>query len=87
MNKVIALTTCAALLAGCSNIGTVNGIPDGKNAQISTQGSPTYCQANPAICIVGVAVGVGVLGYVVNQANSNDDDGDIDNPKPGRPEA
>lgn len=75
MKKIIALTTCAALLAGCSNIGTVNGVPVGKNAQASTQGSQTYCQANPAICILGVAVDVGVLGYVINEANDGDDSG------------
>lgn len=69
MKKVITLTTVAALLAGCSNIGTVNGVPVGRNAQVSTQGEQTYCQANPAVCIIGGAVAVGVLGYIISEAN------------------
>jgi hypothetical protein len=69
MKKAIALTTCAALLAGCSNIGTVNGVPVGDNAIVSRQGSSTYCEANPAICIIGGALAVGVLGYLINEAN------------------
>ena len=75
MKKAIALTTCAALLAGCSNIGTVNGVPVGKNAQVSSQGSQTYCQANPAVCIIGGAVAVGVLGYAISEANDGGDGG------------
>ena len=79
MNKAIALTTCAALLAGCSNIGRVNGVPVNQGDTVSSQGSQTYCQANPAICIIGGIVAVGVLGYVINEANdggggSADDD-------------
>jgi hypothetical protein len=76
VKKTIALTTCAALLAGCSNIGTINGVPVGQNATVSSQGQQTYCQANPAVCIIGVAVGVGVLGYIINEAN---DGGGSDN--------
>jgi hypothetical protein len=78
MKKAIVLTTSAALLAGCSNIGTVNGVPVGKNAQVSSQGSQTYCQANPAVCIIGVAVGVGVLGYIINEAKDGGGSGGSD---------
>jgi hypothetical protein len=77
MKKVVALTTCAALLAGCSSIGTINGVPVGKNAQVSTQGSQTYCQANPAVCIIGGAVGIGILKHLIDKAN---DGGDIGRP-------
>jgi hypothetical protein len=79
MEKVIALTTVVALLAGCSNIGTVNGVPVGENARVSTQNQQTYCQANPAVCIIGVAVGIGVLGYLVNQSGSGPSGPVIDN--------
>ena len=78
MKKAIALTTCAALLAGCSNIGEVNGVAVGDNAKLSSQGSPTYCQANPAICIIGGALAVGVLGYLVSEANDGGSSGPIE---------
>jgi hypothetical protein len=70
MKKVFTLTAIAALLAGCSNIATVNGVPVGAHARVSSQNSQSYCAQNPAVCIIGGAVGVGILGYLVNQGNS-----------------
>ena len=64
----------AALLAGCSTIGTVNGVPVGRNATVSTMNEQSYCAQNPAICIIGGAIGLGVLGYLVNQGNNGPDD-------------
>lgn len=75
MKKAIALTTCAALVAGCSNIGTVNGVPVGKNAQGSTQGEQTYCQANPAVCIIGGAVGLSLLMHLINEKSDDGSEG------------
>ena len=70
MKKVIAVTTAAALLAGCSNIAEVNDVPVNRGAVMSTQNAPTYCEANPAICIIGAAIGLGAVGYLINQSNS-----------------
>lgn len=68
MRRIIALTICAGVLAGCSNIATVNGVPVNRSATISTMDSQTYCEKNPAACIIGVAVGAGILGYIINEA-------------------
>lgn len=78
MKKAISLATCAALLAGCSNIGTVNGVPVAQDIQASTRGEQAYCEANPAICIIGGAVAAGVLGYIINEANDGGGSGDTD---------
>lgn len=72
MKKIIALTACGALLAGCANVGTVNGVPVNQGATTSTQGAQPYCEANPAVCIIGGAVGLGILGYLINENNSSD---------------
>ncbi len=69
MKKVLVSGAVAALLAGCSNIGHINGVPVGPNAHVSSQGTPTYCQANPAICIIGGVVAAGVVGFVISEAN------------------
>lgn len=70
MKTILTLTTCAALLSACSTIGTVNGVPVGPNATLSTQNTQSYCAQNRAVCIVGIAVGLGVLGYLVNQEDA-----------------
>ena len=75
MKKAITLTAIAALLAGCSTIGTVNGVPVGPQARVSTQNQQSYCAQNPAICIIGGALGLGVLGYLVNQGDQSDGPG------------
>lgn len=67
MKKVIALFACGALLAGCANVGTVNGVPVNRGNTTSTQGKQPYCEANPAVCIIGGAVGIGILKYLINK--------------------
>ena len=42
-------------------------MPVGRNAEVSTQGSESTCDANPAVCIVPVVLGVVVLGYLVSK--------------------
>ena len=73
MRKLIPLTLCGALVAGCSTIGSVNGVPVNQPVSVSTQNAQTFCQTNPAICILGGALAVGAVGYLINQGN---DDGD-----------
>lgn len=72
MKKVIAFTTAAAVVAGCSNIGTVNGVPVNRGTTtVSTQGAPTYCEANPEICIIAGALALGAIGYLINEAGGD----------------
>ena len=82
MKKAITLTAIAALLAGCSTIGTVNGVPVGPSARVSTMNEQSYCAQNPAICIIGGAIGLGVLGYLVNQSNGDSCSGGCNEPEP-----
>ncbi len=65
MQAIITLATAAALVAGCSNIATVNGVPVNQSVTTSSQGAESYCAANPAVCIIGGAVGLGIFGYMV----------------------
>ena len=73
MRKIITLTLCAGLMAGCSTIGSINGVPFNQPVSVSTQNAQTYCQANPAICIIGGALAVGAAGYLVNRGNDGPD--------------
>lgn len=66
MKSILILTTCAALLAGCSSIGTINGVPVNR-ARVSTMNDPNYCEQHPARCIVGFAIGLGLVGYLANR--------------------
>lgn len=71
MNTLMTLMTGASLVAACSTIGTVNGVPVNQPTSLSTQNTPSYCAARPAICILGVALGLGAPGYLVNQSDDN----------------
>jgi uncharacterized lipoprotein YajG len=64
LKKSLLCATTFAMLAGCSNIGTVNGVPVGVNA--ATQSQQTYCAQNPAICIIGGAVAIGVIAKIAD---------------------
>ena len=73
IGKLITTLTSAALVAGCSSIGTVNGVPVGKQAQVSTQSGPDYCERNRAVCIVGGIFAVGAAIYLFDQMNNDSD--------------
>ncbi|PID37269.1 MAG: hypothetical protein CSA70_12155 [Rhodobacterales bacterium] len=71
MRKLITLAICTAVLAGCSNIGTVNGVPVNKKARAEKMGEGHYCAQNPAVCIVGGVVAVGVLKHLIDKGNDD----------------
>jgi hypothetical protein len=66
----LILATCAAL-AGCSSIGTVNGVPVNQDARLSTQSGQGYCARQPAVCILGGVVAVGAVAYLIDVANDD----------------
>lgn len=80
----LALTTCAAL-AGCSSVGTVNGVPVNRGATLSSQSEPAgFCARQPAVCILGGALAVGLVAAVASDGgdggggNPGDGTGDFD---------
>ena len=70
--RVLLVSACLAgalATAGCSSIGSVNGVRMGA----TDAPDATYCDKNPAVCIVaGVAV-VGGIAYAIHEARDDDD--------------
>jgi hypothetical protein len=61
----LILATCAAL-AGCSSVGTVNGVPVNQDTRLSTQSEQGYCARQPAVCILGGVLAVGAVAALVD---------------------
>lgn len=66
VKPILVLTTCAGLLAGCSSIGTINGVAIDR-ASVSSMNDPDYCDQHPVRCIVGLAIGLGLVGSLANR--------------------
>lgn len=68
-------TGVAVALAGCSSIGTINGVSldAGRMGATETPGS-TFCEQQPATCI---AAGVAIVGGIIalGVAGGNHDNG------------
>lgn len=77
MKNFVVITAIGALLSGCASIGDVNGIPVGNNPEAQSIDKKGYCAENPAICIIGGAVAIGVLRKLINDSNSSDSNTDI----------
>ena len=71
-HKLIASMAALGVLAGCSTIGEVNGVPVGSNATVSSQSAEApLCARQPAVCILGAAVLVGVVGAAASSGGSS----------------
>lgn len=58
---IVLMLLLAATIGGCSNVGTVNGI----RMNASTAPEATYCDKNPAVCLlIGVAIVGGGIALV-----------------------
>ena len=59
----LLLLSAALAVAGCSNVGSINGI----RMNASTAPDATYCDANPEICVLGAAAivggGIALVGF------------------------
>lgn len=69
MKLILALAASAALVSGCSSIGTVNGVPITSDATLSTQNGGSFCQQNAAVCTVGAIVALGLLVSALDDDN------------------
>lgn len=71
-HRFIASLAALGVLAGCSTIGEVNGVPVGGNATMSSQSAEApFCARQPAVCILGAAVLVGVVGAATSSGGSS----------------
>ena len=68
--KITSLLAMVAMLGGCSNIGKINGQDVSRVA--GENPNPTYCQQNPAICILGAAAVVGGTALVIHEVTKGD---------------
>ena len=66
---LIQLSLIASLLAGCSNIGKING--QNISRVTGENPNPTYCQSNPEICIIGIAAALGGTAIALNEIAKN----------------
>src|SRR6056297_3043248 len=65
LRRPLLALTAAAIVAGCSCIGEVNGVPVNRDATMSSQSEPaSFCARQPAVCILGGVVAVGVIAAV-----------------------
>lgn len=71
-HKLIASLAALGVLAGCANIGEVNGVPVGQNATVSAQSAEDpFCARQPEVCILGAALLLGVVGAVASSGSSS----------------
>jgi hypothetical protein len=67
----VALVAAAVVTAGCSSIDTINGVR--MNATTAPEGS--YCDKNPAICVLGAAaIAGGAIGLIASQRHHRSND-------------
>ena len=68
--RSILLFAGIALLAGCSQIGTVNSVDvqrvTGENS------NATYCQKNRTLCIIGGAAVLGGAALIIREVTKDD---------------
>ncbi|MCF6199466.1 MAG: hypothetical protein L3J67_08730 [Hyphomicrobiaceae bacterium] len=65
----ISLLLGSGLLAGCSNIGAVNGVPVKRVA--GDGGNTGFCARNPMTCMLGAAAIVGGTAVIVHNSKGN----------------
>ncbi|MGG7568590.1 hypothetical protein ACQ5SO_20745 [Rhodovulum sp. DZ06] len=66
----LALGAYAFTAAGCSSIGTINGVPVSRS--MAMEDDRSFCVRNKALCIIGIAVGVGAIAYGMSELYDND---------------
>ena len=72
MRKLIAAAACLAMVSGCANIGTVNGVQIGQKAsEVPQPKQRTFCDRNPLICVAGGVAAVAVGAIVIVNANGS----------------
>jgi len=68
MKKIFMSVSAIGLLAGCANLAEVNGIAVNQDLSNLDAAQLTYCERQPAVCILAAAVVVGLV------ASSSDTD-------------
>ena len=67
LRRPLLALTAAAMVAGCSSVGEVNGVPVNQGATLSSQSEPAgFCARQPAVCILGGALAIGMVAAVAN---------------------
>ena len=61
MKKIFMSVSAIGLLAGCANLAEVNGIAVNQDLSNLDAAQLTYCERQPAVCILAAAVVVGVV--------------------------
>ena len=68
--KVLLLLAIVIMPGGCSHIGRINGYDVTRVA--GENPNATFCQKNPAVCIVGAAAALGGTALVIRQLTKDD---------------
>ena len=73
LHRPLLALTAAAMVAGCSSVGEVNGVPVNRGATLSSQSEPAgFCARQPAVCILGGALAVGVIAAVASDGGDGE---------------
>jgi len=65
----ISLLLTSGLLASCSNIGAINGVP--VNRVAGDAGNTSFCATTPMTCMLGAAAIVGGTAVIVHNSKGS----------------
>ncbi len=67
--RLIPLLVATGFLAGCSNIGKING--QNISRVTGEDRDSTFCERNPAVCIIGITAGLGGTALIIRNATKS----------------
>ena len=76
LRRPLLALTSAAMVAGCSSIGDVNGVPVNQGATLSSQSVQAgFCTRQPAVCILGGVLVVGAIAALASDGGGSSGSG------------